>query len=695
MDRVHAAGDKRGVTALGRIGADPSRWDAAAWGVKMQWAMKTDPVSPNAMKLIFKLLLTSPEYTLRDARDWLAGFGPVRDHLFTQFIAYDARRGGTTFELPVYLFPGDQDVITLTSLAQEYDAEMYAPAKGLALIPNASHFCAFTQPEEFLAALSSTSDGPNRGHRCRGASDRRQVPVRLVAVTWSPRHRARGGAPRRRGTRAPNRRYQRTATTIASGGTGIWRTPTAIVTACARSRASPVKPARTVERSTQQTRTTARGWRRSTRAAVLATPITGHLSPTTGTCANWRDLLRRSCRRAATVGRQERGTMRRFRAWAGLIGSVIGAAAFLAMFARWQGQFDLHVYRGAVRSWLHGDGLYTYRQPGTIRSFGFTYPPFAALVLMPLAVLPWRVAEMLLVLAALSGTLILLWHRLRALLPVLTGAVLVAATEPWRDTITLGQINLVLLTLVGLDLLFVLKRHPAAGALIGIAAGIKLTPALFIVYLVLTRRHRAGLVGGSTALLTAGLGWLFAPDDSRRYWTHLLWQTDRIGDVTIVGNQSLSGAVHRLHTAPGVWPALVAVVLVVWAFRVRKAGALPDDWAGLSLTGVAICLVSPFTWVHHLVWQLPALLVLLDSRAAGRRRHWFRLLAVVVYAVMVTSLEWRFQDPGTLGYQLGSNIQVITGLILLTAVPVNITTANVPVPSRSNAAASMAHSLQR
>ncbi|WP_238006939.1 glycosyltransferase 87 family protein [Dactylosporangium sp. AC04546] len=387
--------------------------------------------------------------------------------------------------------------------------------------------------------------------------------------------------------------------------------------------------------------------------------------------------------------------MQRFQAWAALIVSVVGAAALLAMFAQWQGQFDLHVYRGAVRSWLHGDGLYTYRQQGMLRSFGFTYPPFAALVLLPLAVLPWRVAEVLLALASLSGTLILLWHRLRALLPVLTGAVLVAATEPWRDTITVGQINLVLLTLVGLDLLVVLKRHPAAGALIGIAAGIKLTPALFILYLVLTRRYRAGLVAGGTALLTAGLGWLLAPDESWRYWTHLLWQTDRIGDVAIAGNQSLSGAVHRLDMPPWVWPALVAVVLVVWALRVRTAGAVPDDWAGLALTGVAICLISPFTWVHHLVWQLPALLILLDSRASGRRRHWFRLLAAVVYAVLVTSLEWRFEDPGALGYQVGSNIQVITGLILLLTVPVNVTGSTVPGPSRSNAAALMAPSLQR
>jgi pimeloyl-ACP methyl ester carboxylesterase len=153
LERLRGAGNRKGVAALERIGADPSGWDATAWTVKMQWAMKTDPVSPDAFKLIFKLLLTSPEYRLRDVRDWLAGFAAARDQMFSQFITYDARRVGTSFDLPVFLFNGDQDVITLTSLAQEYYAEIQAPAKAFALIPDASHFCAFTQPEEFLAAL--------------------------------------------------------------------------------------------------------------------------------------------------------------------------------------------------------------------------------------------------------------------------------------------------------------------------------------------------------------------------------------------------------------------------------------------------------------------------------------------------------------------------------------------------------------
>jgi pimeloyl-ACP methyl ester carboxylesterase len=67
--------------------------------------------------------------------------------------AYDARRLGTRFEVPFYLFQGERDVITLTSLATEYFDEVQAPTKELALITDAGHFAAFTQPDRFLAEL--------------------------------------------------------------------------------------------------------------------------------------------------------------------------------------------------------------------------------------------------------------------------------------------------------------------------------------------------------------------------------------------------------------------------------------------------------------------------------------------------------------------------------------------------------------
>jgi pimeloyl-ACP methyl ester carboxylesterase len=55
--------------------------------------------------------------------------------------------------VPFFLLQGETDVITLTTLAEEYFVEVQAPTKELALIRDAGHFAAFTQPERFLAEL--------------------------------------------------------------------------------------------------------------------------------------------------------------------------------------------------------------------------------------------------------------------------------------------------------------------------------------------------------------------------------------------------------------------------------------------------------------------------------------------------------------------------------------------------------------
>ncbi|MCW2642839.1 MAG: hypothetical protein JWP76_5145 [Dactylosporangium sp.] len=154
LDRLRAAGNAKGVAALEKIGADPSRWDVPAWGAKMNWTMKTDPVKPNAVtKLLFPLALTSPIHSLRDVVHYGTGFSYSQRKMFDEFMAYDARRYGTRFNVPFFIFQGETDVLTLTTLAQEYFAEVEAPTKALAVINNASHFAAFTEPDQFLTEL--------------------------------------------------------------------------------------------------------------------------------------------------------------------------------------------------------------------------------------------------------------------------------------------------------------------------------------------------------------------------------------------------------------------------------------------------------------------------------------------------------------------------------------------------------------
>jgi pimeloyl-ACP methyl ester carboxylesterase len=171
LERLRAAGNTKGVAALEAIGGDSTGWDLRAWNTNMAWAFKTNVPTPNLdRRLLFPLALSSPIYSLRDLSSLFTGFQWSTAQMFTELKTYDARRLGPRFEVPFFLFQGETDVITLTSLATEYFEEVEAPTKELALIKDAGHFAAFTQPERFLTELrtrvrplaSATSPSPTR-----------------------------------------------------------------------------------------------------------------------------------------------------------------------------------------------------------------------------------------------------------------------------------------------------------------------------------------------------------------------------------------------------------------------------------------------------------------------------------------------------------------------------------------------------
>jgi alpha-1,2-mannosyltransferase len=359
---------------------------------------------------------------------------------------------------------------------------------------------------------------------------------------------------------------------------------------------------------------------------------------------------------------------------------ALAAGAFAAVFSARHGFFDLRVYRGAVDHWVHDGGmLYDYVNPNT--RYGFTYPTFAALAMLPMAYLPWWLTMTVATAATVVVTAVLLWRMLApvavrqgwaAWFAVAVALCLLVAFEPMRETITFGQVNLLLLGLVAADLLWGLPRGRAwAGVGIGLATAVKLTPGVFIVYLLVTRRFRAAVV----AMVTAAAATLFAaavaPAASREFWTVALWDTDRVGDLAFVSNQSLRGLVARLDAPGWLWVLLVLAVVVVWAARVRGASYA----SGLALTGVLGCLVSPVTWVHHLVWLIPALVLLFE---AGLRERWRLALLAAVYVVLCSRVVWIWFDGGVHGFDgfLGANAYVLATLALLFAVPARTPSAD-------------------
>jgi hypothetical protein len=368
---------------------------------------------------------------------------------------------------------------------------------------------------------------------------------------------------------------------------------------------------------------------------------------------------------------------------------IILVTAVVWAFDRHYRFFDMAIYHGALRWWTAGGDLYGYRAPGGL---GFTYPPFAALVLLPVAPLSvtaagWlNVAGSLLALGVVLGVLtdpIAARHWSRRTLLALT-LVLALATEPVRQTLGLGQVNLLLFALVVLDL-EVLARHGSrwAGAGVGIATAVKLTPGLFIVYLLVTRRWRtAGTAIAVAGTLTASTV-LLAPAESVRYFGRLLWQTERVGAASAVANQSLSGLLARLSdrlAAPGSWwLVLSALILLVGLRRAGRAHAAHDETAALALVGITANLICPISWTHHLVFLPVALLVLADT---GRRGH--ILMAGVGYALCVLSPIWYGRDalPRPLHF-VAENAFVLIMIVLVFRLPRRTARAGTEVPARA------------
>ena len=308
---------------------------------------------------------------------------------------------------------------------------------------------------------------------------------------------------------------------------------------------------------------------------------------------------------------------------------------------------DLDVYRTGARVLLHGGDLYG-RLPRLANGskLPFTYPPFAALTFIPLALVGYSTANWLLTAVTIACVAVTLWcytaattgqagARMRRLLPWALPAALLL--EPVRSTLTYGQINALLMALVTVDCLTRAPRWPR-GIGVGIAAALKLTPAVFVLFFLLRRDLRAAARAGLAFAACTGAGFALAPHDSLRYWTHLVYQPGRAGGIAYAANQSILGALARLGlTDPArawLWLALslLAAALAVTAMR----GALKANQMthALVLNAAAGLLISPISWSHHWVWAAPALLTCLATTTADRwRPPTLAVLALLTFAI--------------------------------------------------------------
>ncbi|MEP6758145.1 MAG: glycosyltransferase 87 family protein [Actinomycetota bacterium] len=309
---------------------------------------------------------------------------------------------------------------------------------------------------------------------------------------------------------------------------------------------------------------------------------------------------------------------------------------------------DLNVYLLAGRVFSQGGDLYAGNFGRSLSTpLPYTYPPLWAAVLASVAWLPWSVTS---VGWNLLNVALLLWVThvsYRAFLdgrgarrPVALACVagIMAFSAPVLSVFDLGQVGILLLAMVLADTVAERTRLPR-GVLVGAATAIKLTPGIFIVYWLATRRWRPATIATATVVGLWGLSALLRPDLSHTYWFEIAFRPDRAGDLGAVIDQSMNGVLLRLGlTDPAIWAALAAAALGIGLVRARAAHRVGDELAAITLIGIASVLVSPVSWIHHAVWIVPATGVILgDGSSRGRRLVWTATVVLFLLHVPVWS----------------------------------------------------------
>jgi hypothetical protein len=105
------------------------------------------------------------------------------------------------------------------------------------------------------------------------------------------------------------------------------------------------------------------------------------------------------------------------------------------------------------------------------------------------------------------------------------------------------------------------------------------------------------------------------------------------------------------------WMAFAVLLLAVGLSRAKTAHAEGDELAAFTIVGLTANAICPISWTHHLVFLVPALVILVDVALRRRRavrgfnigrfpalagmRH--AMAALGVYLLVVISPMWRYE----------------------------------------------------
>ena len=248
--------------------------------------------------------------------------------------------------------------------------------------------------------------------------------------------------------------------------------------------------------------------------------------------------------------------------------------------------FDVYVYWYALNNWFNGNSLYDWYALPDYKMYPFTYPPFGAWALSPLTWFDYETAARLMIMAIALQTAVIValvgrslgwsWGSAFAIAPW-AAIVIEQCLEPFNQSVGFAQVNTAMMALVMIDVAAP-DSWKGRGVASGLAAAIKLTPAIAVLIFLLRRQWRSAITMVATSLAVTLLSWVISPGESARFFFDAMWDPQRAGDAYYTSNQNLKGFVARAlpeNTWSIAWAITVALALVaaVWLCLCIQAAA--------------------------------------------------------------------------------------------------------------------------
>jgi alpha-1,2-mannosyltransferase len=355
---------------------------------------------------------------------------------------------------------------------------------------------------------------------------------------------------------------------------------------------------------------------------------------------------------------------------------------FIALYVRNPKYIDFDVQREVGRRFLAGEYLYS-------DNFCYPYMPIAAMYFSPLALFDRTTAFTLRFTVAVACTWLtfFLLQRLTQgqqqewkAAGFATSVVTLALAFPFiLKDLDDGGPHLVLLALITGGFYFISKRYEKVGVTcLGLVIAVKVTAALFFPFLLLKRQWRlVGLLGIATAFwIILPMAWMGPASwwQQEREWLRVAGGAF-VGqpipfveqDHARIQNQALKPALSRYlvtlqntdlqrTTDPGYVPVLnltpsvakavtlgATLVLLGWCgWYWQRPYVPPGDFAWLresSALLILALLLSPSTWMQHLVWMVPGLYVIVVESHRGRGLDRSAAWLMVVYVMLALAFN--------------------------------------------------------